>query len=60
MRESRELQKQTWALDSVFAPWGSAEKGGEEGKEAQRSREPSPATLSNLTVSESLSLDFLV
>lgn len=45
---------------SVLAPWGSAEKGSEEGKEAQRSREPSPATLSNLTVSESLSLDFLV
>ena len=31
---------------SVLAPWGSAETGGEEGKGAQRSREPSPASCS--------------
>lgn len=38
---------------------GSAEKGGEDGKEDGRSSRPSLATLRDLAVSESLSLDFV-
>ena len=38
---------------------GCAEKGGKEGKEVRRSSRPSLATLHDLAVSESLSLDFV-